>query len=521
MKKLLILSFLLVISFDINAQRGKVKTYYKNGQLESKGLVYTYSMYYDVKKKIKSNVLTKTGKITKKVKEWEYYYPNGQVSRKESYKIVIDKNPYDLPDGNWIYYNEQGVKYRKDTYLNGILINSIKEIYQDSHLAGKISLNNGILDTTLQAPLTSGKNLVTNPEFDYFYYKPVPVIYDGKSKIDDWIPFWTAPGNYTPDYLSNLRTIDVLSNYYLFDFSLPEKFNYAGLGLYRNNTTYSEYIQGKLIKPLSKGQKYCIKVSIALTSYSGYSIDRLAFYLSPNEDSINDSNENSLNPQVILLTLTVDSKRFVTLCDYFVAQGGERFISIGRFTTPDKLKVIKRENIPQSQFGIEESAYYLLDNVDLHEIQDPKECNCKKSIIQNDTIRTFPSNDIPVIETDLNKLKLGNSVILKNINFEFNSYVLKSDADTILYTLLTCLNNNPKFRIMISGHTDDQGSEDYNLELSINRAKSVYNWLINNGIESNRLKFTGFGKTHPLFTDTDEKSRTLNRRVEVKLLDNF
>ena len=58
---------------------------------------------------------------------------------------------------------------------------------------------------------------------------------------------------------------------------------------------------------------------------------------------------------------------------------------------------------------------------------------------------------------------------------------------------MTYLNDNPKIRILISGHTDDQGSEDYNLELSISRAKSVYSWLINNGIESDRLKFTGFG----------------------------
>jgi OmpA-OmpF porin, OOP family len=518
MKKLLILSIVLVISFDINAQREKVKTYYKNGQLESKGLVYTYSMYYDVKKKIKSNVLTKTGKITKKVKEWEYYYPNGQVSRKESYKIVIDKNPYDLPDGNWIYYNEQGVKYREDTYLNGILINSIKEIYQDSYLAGKISLSNGILDTTLRAPLTSAKNLLINPEFDYFFYKPVPVIYDGKSKIDDWIPFWVAPGNYTPDYLSNLRTIDVLSNYYLFDFPLPDKFSYAGLGLYRENTSYSEYIQGKLIKPLSKGQKYCIKVSIALPSYSGFSVNRLAFHLSTNPIAIDESNESSSLPQVVLSILTVDNKRFVTLCDYFVADGGERYISIGRFTSPDKLKVIRRENIPQSKFGIDESAYYLIDNVDVHEIQDTMECYCKNNFIQNDTISIVPSNDMTIIETDLNKLKFGNSVILKNVNFEFNSYVLLPDADTILKTLLTYLNNNPGIRILISGHTDDIGSEQYNLDLSINRAKSVYKWLINNGIELGRLEFTGFGKSRPLFKDTDEKSRSLNRRVEVKIL---
>jgi outer membrane protein OmpA-like peptidoglycan-associated protein len=420
-----------------------------------------------------------------------------------------------------MYFNEQGVKYREDTYINGILNNSVREIYKDSQLAGKITINNGILDTTLFEPFTLGKNLVINPEFDYFYYKPVPIIYDGRSRIDDWIPFWITPGNYTPDYLSNLRTINVLSNYYLFEFLLTDKFSYAGLGLYRERTPYSEYIQGKLVKPLSKGQKYCIRVSIALPSYSGFSIDRLAFHLSPNAIAINESNESSFQPQVILSTLTVDNKRFVTLCDYFVAEGGEQFISIGRFSSPDKLKIIRRENIPQSQFGIEESAYYLLDNVDLHEIQDTMECYCENIIIQNDTVSTFPGKDIAVIETNLNKLKPGNSVILKNVNFEFNSYVLQPDADTILKTLLTYLIDNPGIRIIISGHTDDLGSNEYNLELSINRAKSVYNWLINNGIESVRLEFTGFGKSRPLFKDTDETSRTLNRRVEVKIPDNF
>jgi OmpA-OmpF porin, OOP family len=121
----------------------------------------------------------------------------------------------------------------------------------------------------------------------------------------------------------------------------------------------------------------------------------------------------------------------------------------------------------------------------------------------------------------LNLLKMGTSVILKNVNFDFNSYLLQSDADTILKTLLNYLNENTKIRILITGHTDDLGSDEYNLELSINRAQSVYNWLINRGIEPERLKFTGFGKSRPLSKDTDEISRILNRRVEVKLLDNL
>jgi len=321
MKRILTIALIIISCLDSSGQRKITKTYYKNGRLESKGSFYTYSIYDNIKSLPKK--FRYFGDIKKKGKEWKYWYQNGQLSRIENYNLIKDKNPYDLPDGKWIYFNEQGKKYREDTYLNGVLVNSTKEIYKDSQLVGEISLRNGIIDTTLQVPLTSVKNLVINPEFDFFYYKPVTVIYDGRSKIDDWIPFWVTPGNYTPDYLSNLRTIDVLSNYYLFDFPLPEKFNYAGLGLYREKTSYSEYIQGKLVKPLSTGQKYCIKVSIALPSYSGFSINRLAFFLSSTAVPINESNESSYLPQVILSTLTVDNKRFVTLCDYFVAEGGE------------------------------------------------------------------------------------------------------------------------------------------------------------------------------------------------------
>jgi OmpA-OmpF porin, OOP family len=518
MKKLLILSIFLVINFNMNAQKEKVKTYYKNGQLESKGLVYTYSMYYDVKNKIKSSVLTKTGKITKKVKEWEYYYPNGQVSRKENYKIVIDKNPYDLPDGNWVYYNAQGIKYRVEQYERGVLTNSTKDIYKDSRLVGKFTLHDGIVDSVLNETFITGNNLILNPEFNYFYYKPVQVVTDGRSKIDEWIPFWSAPGNYTPDYLSNLRSINVLSFYYLFDFPLPNKFSYAGLGIYRDSSSYSEYIQGKLVKPLSKGQKYCLKVSIALSSYSGFSVDKLAFHLSPKPILIDESNESSYIPQVMLSTISVDNKRFMTLCTYFIAEGGERFVSIGRFCSSDKLDIIRRKNIPQTQFGIEKSAYYLIENVDIHEIQDTLECYCKSNIFHNDTLNKVPNQELPYLETDINKLKTGNSIILKDVNFEFNSFSLKRESEKELNTLLIYLKANPEINLQISGHTDDIGTEEYNLELSINRAKSVYNWLIAKGIVPSRLKYIGFGKSAPLYKETDEKYRALNRRVEVKII---
>jgi OmpA-OmpF porin, OOP family len=515
-RRFVIILFLL-ICFDAFSQRKMTKTFYKNGQLESKGLTYTYSVFYDARNLAKKFQIM--GEIEKKGKEWKYWYQDGRLRRIENYKFIQDKNAYDLPDGKWTYYNEQGVKYREETYVDGVLKNYTKEIYQNSKLAGKISMHDGVVDTTLTTPLTSGNNLILNPDFDCFYYKPVPVTYNGRTPIDDWIPFWVTPGNYTPDYLSNLRTIDVLSNYFLFDFQLPEKFTYAGLGIYMEPGAYSEYIQGKLSKHLIKGHKYCVRITIAQPSYSGYSADRLGFVLSAGPISINENNESSFSPQVILPVSEVDNKRFVTLCDYFVAEGVERYISVGRFTTPDKLKIKARKNVPQSQFGINKSAYYLLDNIELNEIADTSECFC--NIYRKDSVNEPPVKNIPVAKTDLNKLKSGNTVILKNLNFAFDSFELLPGSDTILKELLDFLTDNPDVRILISGHTDDVGTDEYNQELSLNRAKSVYTWLAEKGIAPERLQFKGFGKSQPLFKETDEKFRALNRRVEVKITDNF
>jgi len=515
----LVVCILLSVSCDLTAQSQKINTYYKNGMKDSKGSVHSYSIFYDVKSLSKK--FSYYGEIKKKENEWKYWYPNGQLSRIENYKFIRDKNPEDLPDGKWEYFNAQGVKYRDDYYKEGILVNSEKEIYIGSQPAGKITLHNGIIDTLLKEPETVGDKLVINPGFDYFYYKPVPVVYDGRSKIEDWIPFWKAPGNYTPDYLSDIRTIDVLSSYYLLDFSLPGKYSYAGLGLYKDSVPYSEYIEGELTKPLIRGKLYCLKVSVALSSYSGYSVNRLAFYFSHENVMVNETDESTYFPQVILTTRNVNSDQFITLCGWFVAQGGEQHITTGRFCTKEIQKAIQRGNIKKTQFGIENSAYYLIDNIDLHEITDTMECYCNTRIANHDSIGIPSGDKHPVFETDLNKLKSGKQIVLKNLNFAFDSYRLEDNADSTLCVLLSFLNSDKEINLLISGHTDDRGTEEYNQELSVNRANSVYTWLITNGIDSTRLNYKGFGKRQPLYDGADERQRALNRRVVVQIENSY
>ena len=73
------------------------------------------------------------------------------------------------------------------------------------------------------------------------------------------------------------------------------------------------------------------------------------------------------------------------------------------------------------------------------------------------------------------------------------------------------------FRLFISAHTDNVGEEDYNMELSERRALAVYNFLLDKGIEPERMRARGFGESKPIETNGTEVGRKLNRRVEFRL----
>jgi outer membrane protein OmpA-like peptidoglycan-associated protein len=117
---------------------------------------------------------------------------------------------------------------------------------------------------------------------------------------------------------------------------------------------------------------------------------------------------------------------------------------------------------------------------------------------------------------DLAKAK---PIVLKNVFFETGSAALKKESRTELNRLKKLLNDNPSLKIQINGHTDDVGSEADNLKLSGDRAKAVYSFLIENGIDAKRLKFKGFGETLPVASNDTEAGRQQNRRTEFVIIE--
>jgi outer membrane protein OmpA-like peptidoglycan-associated protein len=129
------------------------------------------------------------------------------------------------------------------------------------------------------------------------------------------------------------------------------------------------------------------------------------------------------------------------------------------------------------------------------------------------------SGDISVSsEFKLSPIQSGNSFVLNNIFFDFNSSVLQPSSFSELNKLFVLLQANMELNILIEGHTDNIGSDEYNKQLSTERAQSVYHYLVSKGIEASRMKYEGFGSTKPVDTNETEEGRAKNRRTEIVIL---
>ena len=135
------------------------------------------------------------------------------------------------------------------------------------------------------------------------------------------------------------------------------------------------------------------------------------------------------------------------------------------------------------------------------------------------TEKNDPQEELPNPTETIIPLVVGESFILPNIFFEFAQSNLLPDSYSELERLLKYLVENKTVKIEISGHTDNQGSDAYNQQLSMERAKTVYHFLIAHGIDANRLSYKGYGKDKPVAPNDTEENRAKNRRTEILILE--
>jgi outer membrane protein OmpA-like peptidoglycan-associated protein/tetratricopeptide (TPR) repeat protein len=118
----------------------------------------------------------------------------------------------------------------------------------------------------------------------------------------------------------------------------------------------------------------------------------------------------------------------------------------------------------------------------------------------------------------LQPIEKGAGIVLKNIFFDNNSFMIKKESSTELEQLAAMLQENPKLRLEISGHTDNVGKKEDNLKLSTNRAQAVVAYLITHGISAARLQAKGYGDSRPIAPNETDAGKSNNRRTEINVM---
>ncbi|MEZ4918359.1 MAG: OmpA family protein [Saprospiraceae bacterium] len=105
-----------------------------------------------------------------------------------------------------------------------------------------------------------------------------------------------------------------------------------------------------------------------------------------------------------------------------------------------------------------------------------------------------------------------------NITFTSGSYSISEVNDSNMVYIVNYLNDFPSVKIRVEGHTDSDGGAQFNLDLSRKRAESVKKWLIDQGIQVERISTIGYGKSRPIRGGSTAEEKAVNRRVEIQFI---
>jgi outer membrane protein OmpA-like peptidoglycan-associated protein len=107
----------------------------------------------------------------------------------------------------------------------------------------------------------------------------------------------------------------------------------------------------------------------------------------------------------------------------------------------------------------------------------------------------------------------------KSIRFDFDKSTLRPEDKQVLSRIAGILSTLKGYHIYVYGYTDDIGTREYNLKLSERRAKAVYDYLVQNGLDPSIMSTKGFGEADPLVPGSSPEARAINRRVEIGIVD--
>lgn len=364
-------------------------------------------------------------------------------------------------------------------------------------------------------------NLVFNPSFEDYIECPKKIDAKGVLTI---VEAWYQPTAGSADYFNRCTTRECAVPQNKLGYQQPRTGD-GYCGIYCSKDAYREYLQTQLREPLRAGCRYRVAFHVCLSENSTVAVSSVGALFTA--ERITDSTKSILmhksrssmgslvsqtistyyTPQVVSNRILSDTAGWMEISGEFTAAGGEEFLTIGNFTDAARSGIAEYDWLTQILTG----SYYYIDDVSVVMVGKPAAKTPLQAEQDNLTIKQSNNQTIA-------SLSVGATVVLNDIYFQFDRSTILQQSYKELSNLVNLMQDNPKMRIEIGGHTDDQGSASYNLRLSESRAKAVADYLIAKGIDPKRLQYRGYGKTRPIADNKTEEGQAKNRRVEIKIL---
>lgn len=153
----------------------------------------------------------------------------------------------------------------------------------------------------------------------------------------------------------------------------------------------------------------------------------------------------------------------------------------------------------------------------IEKVEIPKELEEPKGVREERPVREY---ELTEEEIFLSKSleEMNREAQLETIHFDYDEYYIRADAKPVLEVNAAWLKKFPSIKILIEGHCDERGTEEYNLALGERRANSTFDYLVSLGINPDRIKIISYGKSQPLEPGHNEFAWQRNRRAQFVII---
>lgn len=381
----------------------------------------------------------------------------------------------------------------------------------------------GQLDSEASTEKTIYYNFVPNSSFEETERVYCRWNQNGRKYMEHVVD-WDSPTETTPDIFTTRSKPTCWSN--------PKKHsdgkqgprngdNMAGIkthGKGGTETFWHEYLMVKLDSTLVPGVRYYAEFYTSRAIASERATNNLGIAFSDTAVITRDRMPLFINPkineeEVIKSRWNVWKK----VSGVFEVSEDANYLIIGNFYNDNKTKIV---DFPEGRGG----SYYYIDDVEVRRAKPFESLSPepKRSIPPHPKVVLEKAAIVSTKEIKLDSIdyKVGNTITLQNIFFEFDRATLLPESERELDKLVDIMTDYPHLSIEIGGHTDNVGSLDYNQKLSEKRAKSVVDYLIEKKVNPIRASYKGYGSVKPITTNDTEEGRAVNRRVEFTVLRN-